>query len=812
MCSDATRNSATVCSFPNCRRAVWQDPDGSYSSYCGRGHRDAMAQVNTNNQAQLCKACSILFFAAVTCARFMSKMAMLMDSVAFAVPLLIRMGSNHPHLHNHLFSHSFVHWSVATSQFGLDRTRHRAVTAEILIELMQSREAKLSLVYSLVNGKTSEFCSRKCGQITIAGAPKILEVSNKHDAFNEVSTQFLQGWRHPTSKPTVVKIWKIFSDKDHNDRFARYRLAVERRIGKEGGNSLRRWHGTIRACRLGDDETQLRGDGDSALFVQSSFEIAKFGKRTNFGRFGEGIYTSATSSKANDYVAEGGGSSYRAMLLNDVVMGKTIKLTADNPNLKEPPQGYDSVVGEPGGSLNYDESIANVGSDRKLGYRSVLGCCPLPASIEFSLATRLIQTGRDSEIHFVLWPSSDTQTQPFRYYIDMRLSEDVLSIIVTLLPAGNARALLTLSKCLHDIALPQAVSSICVSKADNLVAMCQYFAGNSRHDHIRTLEIQSGALVQEHVEAENAYNCAQVMECLHEFFQKATNVTRLTLGSAELIFHDGCKSQIGHAIASLRYLSTLSLLDVGPQTISTLNELPLSIKALEMSAPEPFYTYGDWSWIRDLKPIPSVQRLRLTHFFVLSFTSLTPVSGCAWPNALCLEIGENRVPCSVYPRFFPNARCFHLGHSGIECLGEHKEADKWRNMGRITTSLEQIYEWDISERTQLVEFVDKAGCGAKWLQDMSSIVGRLSPVVLRVTISSPEELFCRQGIPVQPSKSWAQIFAYGPRLKSIELVLAEGCGRIQEYQDHSCSLSRDDCWQLIRAACVPSPRFLIHGV
>lgn len=379
----------------------------------------------------------------------------------------------------------------------------------------------------------------------------------------------------------------------------------------------------------------------------------------------------------------------------------------------------------------------------------------------------------------------------------MRLSEDVLSIIVTLLPAGNARALLTLSKCLHDIALPQAVSSICVSKADNLVAMCQYFAGNSRHDHIRTLEIQSGALVQEHVEAENAYNCAQVMECLHEFFQKATNVTRLTLGSAELIFHDGCKSQIGHAIASLRYLSTLSLLDVGPQTISTLNELPLSIKALEMSAPEPFYTYGDWSWIRDLKPIPSVQRLRLTHFFVLSFTSLTPVSGCAWPNALCLEIGENRVPCSVYPRFFPNARCFHLGHSGIECLGEHKEADKWRNMGRITTSLEQIYEWDISERTQLVEFVDRAGCGAKWLQDMSSIVGRLSPVVLRVTISSPEELFCRQGIPVQPSKSWAQIFAYGPRLKSIELVLAEGCGRIQEYQDHSCSLSRDDCWQLV---------------
>lgn len=32
--------------------------------------------------------------------------------------------------------------------------------------------------------------------------------------------------------------------------------------------------------------------------LKSSFQVAKFGQRTNFGRFGEGIYTSATSSKA----------------------------------------------------------------------------------------------------------------------------------------------------------------------------------------------------------------------------------------------------------------------------------------------------------------------------------------------------------------------------------------------------------------------------------------------------------------------------------------------------------------------------------
>ncbi|KZT66593.1 hypothetical protein DAEQUDRAFT_674722, partial [Daedalea quercina L-15889] len=75
------------------------------------------------------------------------------------------------------------------------------------------------------------------------------------------------------------------------------------------------------------------------------------------GRFGTGIYISATSSKSDDYVKESGGSQCKAMLLNDVVMGQPIKLSANNSALTEPPAGYDSVVGEPGGDLNYDEAV-----------------------------------------------------------------------------------------------------------------------------------------------------------------------------------------------------------------------------------------------------------------------------------------------------------------------------------------------------------------------------------------------------------------------------------------------------------------------
>ncbi|TFY50765.1 hypothetical protein EVJ58_g10898 [Rhodofomes roseus] len=157
------------------------------------------------------------------------------------------------------------------------------------------------------------------------------------------------------------QIWKIYSDKQHNDQFSRYRLEVERTSGVSGGNSKRRWHGTIRACSIGDTERQSHVCNSPACslcgIIKTSFRLARFGHRTNFGRFGAGIYTSATSSKANDYIQQQGRSPYKAMLLNDVVMGKVIKMTTDNPTLTAPPAGYDSVVGEPGRSLNYDEAI-----------------------------------------------------------------------------------------------------------------------------------------------------------------------------------------------------------------------------------------------------------------------------------------------------------------------------------------------------------------------------------------------------------------------------------------------------------------------
>ena len=45
------------------------------------------------------------------------------------------------------------------------------------------------------------------------------------------------------------------------------------------------------------------------------------------------------------------------MLLCDVLPGNKYTVTQDQSSLRSPPQGYDSVYGQKGGSLNYDEIV-----------------------------------------------------------------------------------------------------------------------------------------------------------------------------------------------------------------------------------------------------------------------------------------------------------------------------------------------------------------------------------------------------------------------------------------------------------------------
>ncbi|EIM89674.1 ADP-ribosylation, partial [Stereum hirsutum FP-91666 SS1] len=129
------------------------------------------------------------------------------------------------------------------------------------------------------------------------------------------------------------------------------------------GNERRRWHGTSRTCLLGDPGcTQLCTNSDCSLcnIIRSSFNLDHYGTGTGWGRFGRGHYTSATSSKSDDYAKNLGyatTSNYKTMLLNLVAVGNAFKTYDDMDDLTSPPAGYDAVIGEVGGTLNYDELV-----------------------------------------------------------------------------------------------------------------------------------------------------------------------------------------------------------------------------------------------------------------------------------------------------------------------------------------------------------------------------------------------------------------------------------------------------------------------
>jgi len=154
-----------------------------------------------------------------------------------------------------------------------------------------------------VGGKQSEFCSKHCSTAALSRAPTILEIPPGNEKYRNVVKQFIDQWKHQTPVPNVIKLWRIYGDRSVLDRFSRYQLEIERRTGVLGGNTRRRFHGTVRGCTLGDtspDSKLCTNDACSLCrIIESSFQLARVGQRTNFGRFGYGIYTSATSSKVN---------------------------------------------------------------------------------------------------------------------------------------------------------------------------------------------------------------------------------------------------------------------------------------------------------------------------------------------------------------------------------------------------------------------------------------------------------------------------------------------------------------------------------
>uniref|UniRef100_A0A0W0F9V8 PARP catalytic domain-containing protein n=1 Tax=Moniliophthora roreri TaxID=221103 RepID=A0A0W0F9V8_MONRR len=207
----------------------------------------------------------------------------------------------------------------------------------------------------------SHFCGRHCSHDAERKGPMILEVPAGHVTFKSVADQFKASWRHPgTTCPQVKRVYKVILTPASSQAYENYKSSVEARgqfvaAGRSKGNENRRWHGTRRECLLGDNgQTQFCTSTTCSLccILRTSFDVTK----AAWGSFGQGIYTSSTSSKSNDFSRNVPKSPMKAILLNKVVVGKGCKMSHANKTLTAPPSGCDSVLAE-GGGIVYDELI-----------------------------------------------------------------------------------------------------------------------------------------------------------------------------------------------------------------------------------------------------------------------------------------------------------------------------------------------------------------------------------------------------------------------------------------------------------------------
>ena len=116
------------------------------------------------------------------------------------------------------------------------------------------------------------------------------------------------------------------------------------------------YHGTNLICDITRNKDLCCSSGCGICRISDSgFDRRMINSNIRFQRFGPGFYLAPKSSKCHDYTQ--GAYTYRALLLCDVCPGRKYTLKKNDTSLSGPPCGYDSIYGEVGRDLNYEEIV-----------------------------------------------------------------------------------------------------------------------------------------------------------------------------------------------------------------------------------------------------------------------------------------------------------------------------------------------------------------------------------------------------------------------------------------------------------------------
>ncbi|KAF8072197.1 hypothetical protein FPV67DRAFT_925696 [Lyophyllum atratum] len=232
---------------------------------------------------------------------------------------------------------------------------------------------------------------------------RVVHLPETDPLYTFVESRFNKGWKHPDKpRPPIRAVFKILSTKENLEPYLKYRSRVEAspsvRLHPNSRIEKLLFHGTNRRCLLAEDKHRLRlcelFDCHLCQIVGASFDIGKCGTKHQFRRFGTGIYSTSCSSKADDYVLNGGKkSTYRIMVASRVTVGKPFKRRQNGTGVVGPPAGYHSIVGKPGIHLNYPETVVYSNDAIRPAFLVVYGFPPeKDPNVLRSVITKLFKT------------------------------------------------------------------------------------------------------------------------------------------------------------------------------------------------------------------------------------------------------------------------------------------------------------------------------------------------------------------------------------------------------------------------------------
>ncbi|KAK4212155.1 hypothetical protein QBC37DRAFT_425522 [Rhypophila decipiens] len=194
-------------------------------------------------------------------------------------------------------------------------------------------------------------------------APEFVPLSRYDPRFNEIANAFHEGWIHQHKRADIIAIYHVdeeaFCMWQHGQKFNRYLKSTY------GWTRPKlKFHGTTRACAFGNPGRPLEPCWNEQchfcciLWRGFRLETAKFG-----GMFGQGIYSSDASSKADHYVKNLHNpfiNQPRAILVCRVVCDKPQRVVGPDYHRRQPDSGYNCVEGltkKDGGTVRYPETI-----------------------------------------------------------------------------------------------------------------------------------------------------------------------------------------------------------------------------------------------------------------------------------------------------------------------------------------------------------------------------------------------------------------------------------------------------------------------